>query len=52
MHIFEPISLKSSYNKGYFGHTFYVQQLSPENRAHYVIMWKNYIRLDRLQMTI
>jgi hypothetical protein len=33
-------------------HTFYVQQLFPENRAVYGIIWENMAKPDRPQITI
>jgi len=39
-------------NKQKHTYTLHDQQLSPENRAVYDIMWKNIVHPDRLHMTM
>jgi hypothetical protein len=46
MRIFSDKSCRKNQN------TFYVQQLFPENRAVYIIVWKNVVEPGRPQMTI
>jgi len=60
MHIYDGISLNSSWNERRFRQTlqrkskctFHVQYIYPENRAFYEIMWKNMAQPDLTRMTI
>ena len=58
-YIYENISLNSSWNEKYFSdkycrgtqNTFYVQQLFPENRDVFEILWKNVVEPNMPQIT-